>query len=79
MREKDEREREEETRVYRKNIKMIEDHLLSRGVKLPDDFWEKRELLSQLHLQLDIAIRMSEYYRKSEPKTWVELCRECTQ
>ena len=79
MREKDEREREEETRVYRKNIKMIEDHLLSRGVKLPDDPQEKRHLLELLHLQLDYGIRLSEYYRKPEPKTWVELCRECTQ
>lgn len=77
MRDKDEQEREEDSRVYRGNIKMIEDHLLSRGVKLPDDPQEKRHLLDLLHLQLDYGIRLSEYYRKPEPKTLIETCREC--
>lgn len=79
MRDKDEQEREEDSRVYRRNIERIEKYLLSRGVKFPDDPQEKRHLLQDLHLELDIAIRMSEYYRKPEPKTWVEICRECIQ
>jgi hypothetical protein len=77
MRDKDEQEREEATQVYRWNKERIEKYLLSRGVKFPDDPQEKRELLDLLHLQLDYAIRLSEYYRKPEPKTLIEICREC--